>query len=115
VRAITTRNAVPLRHESFDDDAEKIVATVLGGLDMARRWDDRGRISVKIGYAVAGSLAGLALLTIAALVHLWLVGRPLSASIGEWPTTFMLVACSALGAGFGFAYEARRRRRRVRT
>src|SRR5499427_1971994 len=30
IRAITSRNALLLRHESFDDDAKKIVAAVLG-------------------------------------------------------------------------------------
>ena len=30
IRAITTKNALPLRHESFDDDTENIVAAVLG-------------------------------------------------------------------------------------
>jgi hypothetical protein len=30
VKAITTKNALPLRHESFDDDTENIVAAVLG-------------------------------------------------------------------------------------
>ena len=31
IGAITTRNALPLRHESFDDDVENIVTAVLGG------------------------------------------------------------------------------------
>jgi hypothetical protein len=30
VSAITVKNALPLRHESFDDDTENIVAAVLG-------------------------------------------------------------------------------------
>jgi hypothetical protein len=114
LKAITTRNALPLRHESFDDDAENIVATVLGVAGGARPWDDKGRLDVKIGYAVAGLVAALVLLTVAALLHFWVVGQPLSVSIGEATTTVVLIAGSILGAGLGLGYEARRRKRRAR-
>ena len=55
IRAITSRNALPLRHESFDDDAENIVAAVLGVAAGARPWDDRGRLGTKLGMSAAGS------------------------------------------------------------
>jgi len=51
IRALSTRNALSLRHESFDDDTENIVAAVLGVAEGARPWDDRGRVAVKVGYA----------------------------------------------------------------
>jgi hypothetical protein len=112
IRALTARNALPLRHESFDDDTENIVAAVLGGAETARPWDDKGKLAVKLGYAAAGLLAAFVLLMVVALVHFWSAGRPLSASIGEAVTTLLLVVGAIAGAGLGLGYEARRRRKR---
>jgi TIR domain len=113
VRAITTRNALPLRHESFDDDTENIVATVLGGAGAARPWDDKGHLGARIAYTAAGLILASALLMIAALVHFMVMGRPLSASIGDAETTVLLIAGAILGACLGFGFEVRRRKRRV--
>lgn len=110
IRALSARNALLLRHESFDDDTENIVAAVLGVAGAARPWDDRGRLGVKIGYAAVGLVAALMLLLTAALVHFWIVGRPLSASIGDAATTLLLIAGALAGAALGFGYGARRRR-----
>jgi hypothetical protein len=113
IRAITSRNALPLRHESFDDDAENIVAAVLGVAAGARPWDDRGRLAVKLGYAAAGLIAAVTALIVAAVVHFWVAGRPLSASIGEAATTLLLLAVAAMGVVLGLGYEARRRKKRL--
>ena len=112
IRALSTRNALTLRHESFDDDTENIVAAVLGVAEGARPWDDRGRLAVKVGYAAAGLLVAATVLLATAITHFWLVGRPLSASIGEAATTFLLLAAAAIGVGLGLGYEARRRKQR---
>ncbi len=112
IRALSARNALPLRHESFDDDTENIVAAVLGGADTARPWDDRGGLGVRLGYAAIGLLAALVLLMVVALIHFWTAGRPLSASIGEAATTLLIIAGALAGAGLGLGYEARRRKRR---
>ena len=58
IRAITTKNALPLRHESFDDDTENIVAAVLGLQAGERAWEDKGSLGGKIAYAVGGAIAG---------------------------------------------------------
>lgn len=110
IRAISARNALPLRHESFDDDTGNIVATVLGVAGAARPWDRKGRLGAKVGYAAAGLVAALMLLLTAALAHFWIVGRPLSASIGEAATTLLLIAGALAGVALGFGYGARRRR-----
>jgi hypothetical protein len=110
IRAITSRNALLLRHESFDDDAENIVAAVLGVTAGARPWDDRGRLGMKLGYAAAGLIAAVTAMIVTAIVHFWVVGRPLSASIGEAATTLLLLAGAAMGVVLGLGYEARRRK-----
>ena len=113
IRAITSRNALPLRHESFDDDVENIVAAVLGVAAGARPWDDRGRLGIKLGYAAAGLFAAVTALIVTAVVHFWVAGRPLSASIGEAATTLLLLAGAAMGVVLGLGYEARRRKKRL--
>jgi hypothetical protein len=113
IRPITSRNALLLRHESFDDDAENIVAAVLGVAAGARPWDDRGRLGMKLGYAAAGLIAAVTAMIVTAIVHFWVVGRPLSASIGEAATTLLLFAGAALGVVAGLGYEARRRKKRA--
>lgn len=112
IQSLSTRNALPLRHESFDDDTENIVAAVLGVAEGARPWDDRGRLAVKVGYAAAGLLVASTALMVAALTHSWVASRPLSASIGEAATTLLLLAAAVIGVGLGLGYEARRRKRR---
>jgi len=112
IRAITSRNALLLRHESFDDDAENIVAAVLGVTAGARPWDDRGRLGMKLGYAAAGLIAAVTAMIVTAIVHFWVVGRPLSASIGEAATTLLLLAGAAMGVVLGLGYEARKRKKR---
>lgn len=113
VRAITTRNALPLRHESFDDDTENIVTTIFGASGKERPWDDKGRLAVKIGYSVGGAVIAWVLLALAALAHLWVFARPLSASIGAPATTILLIVGAIVGAWMGLGYELRKRRRRL--
>ena len=113
IRAISTKNAMPLRHESFDDDTENIVTTILGASRKERMWEDKGSLRVKFGYSLAGLVAGLILSVIGALLHQLVWQRPLSASIGDAPTTFLLIASVIFGAWLGFLYESRRRKRRL--
>lgn len=115
VKAMATKSALPLRHESFDDDAENIVAAILGGSAKARSWDDRGRAGARIAYLVAGATAGLVLLALAALAHFWVWARPLSASIGDSATTLLLIGGTILGAWMGLRYEAWKRGPRTGT
>ena len=110
IRAITTRNALLLRHESFDDDTENIVAAVLGVPAKTRRWEDRGTLRAKIAYGIGGALAAALLVLALALAHFWILARPLSASIGAPLTTLLLLAAAALGVWLGLRYEARKRR-----
>jgi hypothetical protein len=45
-----------------------------------------------------------------ALVHFWVLARPLSASIGGPLTTLMLIAGALVGALMGLRYEAWKRK-----
>ena len=110
VQAVTGRNAIPLRHESFDDDAENIVAAVLGVSAKDRAWEDRGKLRTKIGYGIGGAIAASALLLVAALAHFWVLARPLSASIGGPLTTLLLIGGTICGFWLGLRYAARRRK-----
>jgi hypothetical protein len=105
VRAITTKNALPLRHESFDDDTENIVAAVLGLKAGERAWEERP-LGTRIAAAIAGAIAGCLLVLLVALMHFWVMGRPLSASIGAPLTTMILAAAALAGAWIGWRYKA---------
>jgi hypothetical protein len=59
-------------------------------------------------------ISGAGWMTIAAAAHVWLMARPLSASIGDGATTLLLIAGALMGAWSGFVFEARRRRKRLR-
>jgi hypothetical protein len=112
IRGITTKNALPLRHETFDDDAENILATIMGGGRKQRSWDDQGKLGVKIGYAVAGVVAALALWIVAGLVYFWALGQFLAETIGNAANVVLLCGLVVGGALLGFLYEAKRRKRR---
>ncbi len=109
IRPITTRNALLLRHESFDDDTETIVAAVLGVPARRSRWADTGTLGGKLAYAVGGAVVLCGLVLAVALVHFWVFARPLSASIGAPLTTALLVIGAVAGAWLGLRVEARKR------
>jgi hypothetical protein len=105
IRAITLKNALPLRHETFDDDAENIFAAVLGRPTRRRSWQTTGRFWPKLIYATVGGIAASALVLIGATMHFWALGRPLSVSIG-WPAAaLLLVAGPLLGVSLGLIYD----------
>jgi hypothetical protein len=110
IRDITLRNALPLRHESFDDDAENIVAAILGRSQRARDWEKkRGGPLSKLAHAAAGIVAACAALLAAALAHFFVFDRALSASIGAPMTTLLGIAAVIFGAAGGLVYGSRRR------
>jgi hypothetical protein len=109
VKAITSKNALPLRHESFDDDTEHILATLFGVSAKERPREDKGTLCSKIAYASGGAIAASTLMLIAALVHYWILARPLSASITGPVTTLILIAGLMCGIWIGLVYEARKR------
>ncbi|HXF87242.1 MAG TPA: toll/interleukin-1 receptor domain-containing protein [Xanthobacteraceae bacterium] len=113
IRGITTRNALPLRHETFDDDAERILADVLGTSARPRLWEDRGKPLTRLGYAVAGIVVALGFLAVVGQIHRWIWGVGLAGSLGDAPTVLLLLGGAAGGAWLGVRYEARQRRRRL--
>jgi hypothetical protein len=113
VKGIATRNALPIRHETFDDDTENVVSTVLGVSARQRLWDDKGKLWVKLAYTAGGLVLGLIAVVLLALAHTLALGRPLEASIGGAATNLLLVAGALLGGWAGFMFEARRRRRKL--
>jgi hypothetical protein len=110
IRALRKRNALPLRHERFDDDTENLLTAIFRASGKRRPWDGRGRLIASLGYVFVGSCLGLLVLMLAALVHLWTLARPLSASIGAAPTTLLIMACAVAGGTTGLLHERRRRR-----
>jgi hypothetical protein len=110
IRGITTKNALPLRHESFDDDTENIVRALGGGSPRRRTWEDKSTFWSKIAYSLGGALAASATVVIGALVHFWVLGRPLAASIGGPVTMLLMIACLVSGTWLGLRYEAKKRK-----
>jgi hypothetical protein len=108
VRGITARNALPLRHESFDDDTEALLATILGASEKQRPWESKNRLIGRIGFAVAGFAVAVVGLVLGAVMHFWLLGQPVSASIGDDATTAVLVAALVAGTWLGWLFGSRR-------
>jgi hypothetical protein len=109
VSALASKHALPLRQDSFDDDMENVITTVLGRSAKPRVWDDRNTVVAKIIHSLVGLATGLIILGVIALVHFWILARPLSASIGSAATTLLLLLGGGLGAVTGYVYEARKR------
>jgi hypothetical protein len=109
VRPLTARNALILRHDRFDDDAENIFAAILRVAAKHGPWHKKKPLA-RLGFAILGLILGLAVLVTAAIVHQAVMGRPLGASIGTEFTILLLIASTVVGAGLGFYYDARKRR-----
>ena len=107
IRAITMKSALPLRHESFEDDVENILSAILGVGTRKRNWEKQTTIWSCIFHTIGGIAAALAFLLIVALMHFWLLDRPLSASIGVPMTVLTAIATAVVGGWFGLS-RARR-------
>jgi membrane associated rhomboid family serine protease len=72
----------------------------------------RGRakpsLGVKTAYAIGGAIAACLLVLLVALLHFWVMGRPLSASIGDPLTTLLIVVAALAGALIGWRYKAKK-------
>lgn len=99
IRAVTKLNGLPLRHESFDNDTESIVATITGTLGIARSWDKRSGLRVLLVRILLGAIVAYGVLGLLALAHFIWLDRPLAASIGGGATEFVLIAAPIIGAG----------------
>ncbi len=109
IRGITVLNAPPLRYESFDADADRIVRKVLG-LEPGELVWDKAPLSRRIWSAIAGGLLAAALLLAIALAHNAYLKRPISTSIGEDQTTILIAGVLIFGLISGLLYGSRRRR-----
>ena len=110
VRAISSLNALPLRHESFDRDTETIIETALGVSLRALTSDRRRRRWATILYAVVGTVLASVFLVVAALLHFWILHRPVAASIGAPVTALLGIAAIGGGCWIGASWASRRRR-----
>ena len=99
IREIAARNALFLRHERFDDDAERIVGAIFGNSIVQRSVSSRNSNLRAILYGLVGAILGIVVVTILGLVnHYVLMQPPLSASIG-FPMTIIVLLC---GPTMGF-------------
>jgi TIR domain len=109
IQAITSKSGLRLRHESFDDDTEGIVATIFGTSRKPRSWDKRHPRRTLFS-CVLGAIAGLICLTLIAFIHSWVLERPLSSSISAPATTLLLIVMPLLGAWLGIQWDTGRRK-----
>ncbi len=109
IKAMASQNALPLRHDSFDDDSENIVAAVLGEPARTRPWEAKGGRWSKIGCVIVGAIVSCILMLVGVLIHNFALARPLAASIGAPLTELMLIATPILGGWVGWRYEVWKR------
>ena len=109
IRALAKRSALPLRHESFDADAENIFAAIMGVSTRPRFWNKGRYLTSNAIMTLVGAILASILMLLAGLVHSWVLARPLAASIGELATMLLLVVSIAVGGFLGFRYAALKR------
>lgn len=109
IREITKHNALPLRHESFDKDADQIARTVLGLKPGELLWEQQGAMGRKIWGALTGVFSAGVLLVAAALLHHALLKAPLAETIGEAQTWLLIIAVLFAGLISGGFYGTKRR------
>jgi TIR domain len=107
IRTITSRNALLLRHESFDDDVESIISAIVGETDRARAWEAHTSIWLRAVHSLGGMLAAILLLVGLALTHFLLFQQALSDSIGAPLTTLLFLAAIVLGGWVGLRNAGR--------
>lgn len=107
IAALATRNALPLRHESFDADTEEIIGAALGQTPSTYRPSARSVWTRRALFSLAGCLGAEAALLAAAIIHKLIMNAPLAAAIGNAATFGLIVGVGLFGAGTGGLIAAR--------
>lgn len=105
LRPLSALSAVALRHESFEQDMDRLIDAILrrrrAGL-LARLRADHAGLAAAV-YAAGGMIAGLLLLAAIAVLHGVLLGRSLEQTLGgAGPVWMLIVAVLAGGWVLGF-------------
>jgi hypothetical protein len=108
IRPVVKLNTLPLRHDSFDDDTENILALIFGSTAKERLWEPTKPHWIDAWYAICGVLASWIFLLLIAVVHSWALRRPLEASIGLPLEYLAMAVVSILGGWIGWMYGRRR-------
>jgi len=95
VRVIVTKNAMQLRHESFEDDAEMLLTVLLGERTRERPWEKQTSIVLTTLHAFGGAVTAALIVITVALLHFWIFDRALSGSIGT-PMTLLMITLSVI-------------------
>jgi hypothetical protein len=106
VKALSTKNAMSLRHESFEDDTENIIAAILGTQARERGWEKQASIWRRIAWTLGGMVMAAGTVLALALAHFAIFARPLEASIGIPSTVLLIVATIVLGGWAGLRQTA---------
>lgn len=110
LRSLPTLNAVLLRHESFDQDMDRLIDAILrrrrdGAL--AQWMADHAKLAAAL-YAACGMVLALLALMMLAVLHRVLLGRSLDESLGGPGPVWILIAV-ALAAGTWLGFSRGRR------
>jgi hypothetical protein len=108
IKAVSSKNAMSLRHESFEDDTENIIAAILGTQARERGWEKQASIWRRIAWTLGGMVIAAGSVLALALAHFAIFARPLEASIGVPLTALLVVATIVLGGWAGLRQTAGR-------
>jgi hypothetical protein len=107
IREIAARNALFLRHERFDDDAETIIAAIFGKSIVHRSTTSIKSNLKAILYGIVGAIFGIIIVSMFGLAHSYVYMRPMSTSIGLPLTIIMLISGPTMGFIGGIYYSFR--------
>jgi hypothetical protein len=98
---LATRNAMTLRHETFDRDFDHLCrSTGLGA-------PDRASLARALAGAVLGAISAFVVCVLVALIHRQITGTSMNMSIGDLATVLLLAGGVLLGAGTGWRLALR--------
>lgn len=108
IHSILTRNAMQLRHETFNIDADEIIRYLIPAGKHIRLDKKKKNWVLALSYQVSGALCAVLALFGFSIIHMLIKGRALSASLGADRTTAILLLSPLIGAVLGYVAFIRR-------
>jgi hypothetical protein len=110
IQALVDINAMLLRHDSFDRDADRLIRQALKIGETDPIWREQGSFFTKLAYAAAGSGVGFVALVALAAGYKMATRTALEGQLGYAGVQASFILATGVGLLLGLWWEQRRRR-----